>query len=396
MKQAVEMMKNIYWIGVNDFETDLFESIWPLPEGVSYNAYLIRDRKNAVLDTVKKGFMPQFLEKIQSALPAGESIDYLVVNHMEPDHSGAMKVLRDLYPDMQIVCNARTVDFLKGFYGIESGLKVMGDGDKLDLGTHTLQFHLTPMVHWPETMMTLETKTGTLFSMDAFGGFGALKGGIFDDEVDLANAENEILRYYANIVAKYSPMVQRALKKLSGLNIQAVAPTHGPVFRTQPNYIIERYDRWSRQDTEPGVVIAYASMYGHTQTMSEAVARSLARNGVGQIRVHNLSKSHLSYVLRDIWRYRGLMLASSTYNMKPFPFMEMLLSTLQNDQLKNRVIGVFGTYSWSGGAVSAIRDFVEKSGNELLDPVVEAKHAPGEKDIEACRQLGQVMAARLS
>lgn len=395
MKKAVEMVEGIYWIGVNDFDTDLFESIWPLPEGVSYNSYLIRDKKNTILDTVKKGFMPQFLEKIQSALPAGEKIDYLVVNHMEPDHSGALKVLRDLYPEMQIVCNARTVDFLKGFYGIDSGLKIMGDGEELDLGTHTLQFHLTPMVHWPETMMTLEKKTGTLFSMDAFGGFGALNGGIFDDEVDLVSAENEILRYYANIVAKYSPMVQRALKKLEGLEIRAVAPTHGPVFRSNPGYIIERYNRWSLQETEPGVVIAYASMYGHTQTMAEAVARALARQGIERIRLHNLSRSHLSFVLRDIWRYKGLLLASSTYNMKPFPFMETLLSTLQNDQLKNRVIGIFGTFSWSGGGVSAIRDYAKKSGNELLEPVVEAKHAPGESDLDACRELGRAMAARL-
>lgn len=396
MKKAVEMVEGIYWIGVNDFDTDLFESIWPLPEGVSYNSYLIRDRKNTILDTVKKGFMPQFLEKIQSALPAGEKIDYLVVNHMEPDHSGALKVLRDIYPDMQIVCNARTVDFLKGFYGIDSGLKIMGDGEELNLGEHTLQFHLTPMVHWPETMMTLEKKTGTLFSMDAFGGFGALNGGIFDDEVDLKNVENEILRYYSNIVAKYSPMVQRALKKLDGLDIRAVAPTHGPVFRSNPDYIIERYNRWSLQETEPGVVIAYASMYGHTQTMAEAVARAVARQGIERIRLHNLSRSHLSFVLRDIWRYKGLMLASSTYNMKPFPFMETLLSTLQNDQLKNRVIGVFGTFSWSGGGVSAIRDYVEKSNNELLDPVVEARHAPGESDLDACRELGRIMASRLS
>ena len=395
MRDAVEMKEGIYWIGVNDFDTNLFEAIWPLPEGVSYNAYLIKDSKNAVIDTVKKGFLPQFLEKIQSVLGPDEAIDYLVINHMEPDHSGALKVLRDLYPGMQIVCNARTVDFLKGFYGVDSGLMVMEDGEQLKLGDHTLQFHLTPMVHWPETMMTFEIGTGTLFSMDAFGGFGALNGGIFDDEVNLPDTEDETLRYYSNIVAKYSPMVQRALKKLSPLPIQAIAPAHGPVFRSFPGHIIERYDRWSRQETEPGVVIAYASMYGHTQIMAEAIARSLSQGGVTNIRIHNLSRSNLSFVLRDIWKYRGLMLGSSTYNLKPFPFMETLISTLKNDQLKNHLFGIFGTYSWSGGAVSAMREFAALPGNELLEPVVEAKHSPGDADITACRQLGKEMAQRL-
>ncbi|MBN1197563.1 MAG: FprA family A-type flavoprotein [Candidatus Aminicenantes bacterium] len=395
MKNAIALTDDIYWIGVNDFETDLFESIWPLPEGVSYNAYLIRDQKNVILDTVKKGYMPQLLEKIQSVVPATESIDYLVINHMEPDHSGSINALRRLYPDMQIVCNSRTVEFLRGYYGIDSGMRVIGDGEQLELGTHTLEFHLTPMVHWPETMMTFETRTGTLFSMDAFGGFGALRGGIFDDEVDLDERENETLRYYANIVAKYSPMVQRALKKLSALDIRAIAPTHGTVFRTDPGYIIDRYDRWSRQQTEPGVVIAYASMYGHTQTMAEAVARSLAVQGIKQIRLHNLSRSHLSYVLRDVWRYQGLILASSAYNTKPSPFMESLLSILDNDKLKNRLIGIIGTYSWSGGGVSAMREFAEKSDNELLEPVVESKFAPDHEDLEACHRLGGALASRL-
>jgi len=395
VKNAVPLTNDVYWIGVNDFETDLFESIWPLPEGVSYNAYLIRDEKNVILDTVEKGYMPQFLGKIQSALPAKASIDYLVVNHMEPDHSGSINLLRNLYPEMQIVCNPRTVDFLKGFYGIDSGIKIIGDGERLHLGNHTLEFHLTPMVHWPETMMTFETRTGTLFSMDAFGGFGALRGAIFDDEVDADERENETLRYYANIVAKFSPMVQRALKKLSGLDIRIVAPTHGTVFRTNPEYIISRYDRWSLQETEPGVVIAYASMYGHTQVMAEAVARSMAVQGVKRIRLHNLSHSHLSYVLRDIWRYRGLMLASSAYNTKASPFMESLLSMLENDKLKNRLIGIFGTYSWSGGGVSAIREFAEKSENETVEPVVEVKFAPGDNDLEDCRRLGKAMASRL-
>ena len=295
MKHAVEISDKIYWIGVNDMDTDLFEGIWPLPRGVAYNAYLIDDEKVAVIDTVKKGYLPQFIEKIQAVL-GDRPIDYLVVNHMEPDHSGSVKILRTLYPDMEIVANQKTLDFLKGFYGIEDGIKIMGDKESLDLGDKSLTFYMTPMVHWPETMMTYENKTQTLFSADAFGGFGVLQGGIFDDEVDLEYYENEILRYYSNIVAKYSPMVQRALAKLQDVPIKVIASTHGVVFRKNPSYIVERYDRWSKQETEKGVAIVYSSMYGHTQTMAEAIARSLACAGVRHIRLHNVSRSHLSFI----------------------------------------------------------------------------------------------------
>jgi flavorubredoxin len=395
MKSAVSLSKDIYWIGANDMDTDLFEGIWPLPRGVAYNAYLIDDEKVAVIDTVKKGFLPQFIEKIQSVLGAGRSIDYLIVNHMEPDHSGAMKVLRDLFPGIQIVANAKTLDFLKGFYGIEDNIKVVEDKETLSLGKHSLTFYLTPMVHWPETMVTYENTSQTLFSADAFGGFGVLQGGIFDDEVDLDYYENEILRYYSNIVAKYSPMVQKALAKLKGLPIKTIASTHGAIFRKDPAYIVDRYDRWSRQDTEKGVVIVYSSMYGHTQTMAEAIARAIACEGIETIRLHNVSRSHLSFILTDIWRYRGLILGSSTYNMKLSPYMDMLVSTLDNDKLKNRVIGVFGSYSWSGGAVKALRAYAEGSGNTLLEPVVEAKHAPDDEAIEQCRLLGKNMAKNL-
>jgi flavorubredoxin len=394
MKHAVEISDKIYWIGVNDMDTDLFEGIWPLPRGVAYNAYLIDDEKVAVIDTVKKGYLPQFIEKIQSVL-GDKPIDYLVVNHMEPDHSGSVKILRQLYPNMEIVANQKTLDFLKGFYGIEDGIKIMGDKETIDLGDKSLTFYMTPMVHWPETMMTYENKTQTLFSADAFGGFGVLQGGIFDDEVDLEYYENEILRYYSNIVAKYSPMVQRALAKLDGVPIKVIASTHGAVFRKNPSYIVERYDRWSKQETEKGVVIVYSSMYGHTQTMAEAIARSLACAGVDQIRLHNVSRSHLSYMLTDIWKYKGLILGSSTYNMKMSPYMDMLVSTLDNDKLKNRVFGVFGSYSWSGGAVKALREYAEKSGNQLLEPVVEAKHAPDDNFLDMCRQLGKNMAESL-
>jgi flavorubredoxin len=393
MDNPIAITDKVHWIGSNDLETELFEAIWPLPQGVSYNTYIINDEKVAVVDTLKRNYLPQFIDKILSIT---KKVDYLIVNHMEPDHSGAMKMLHRIFPEMKIIGNRKTVDYIKGFYRIdEKDIKVVEDGETLELGAHTLQFFLTPMVHWPETMVTYEKSNGILFSGDAFGGFGTLNGGIFDDEVDLNYFENEILRYFSNIVAKYSPMVQKALARLKDLDIKIIAATHGPIFRKNPSYIVNLYDRWSRQETERGAVIVYASMYGNTQKMAEAVARALAREGVERIRLHNISKSHLSFVLTDVWRFRGLILGSCTYNTRLFPLMEMLVHTLENDNLKNRVLGVFGSYSWSGGAVKELKTFAEKGGSLFLQPVVEIRHSPALEDYEQLRALGRNMAAAL-
>ena len=244
MLTTVNITDDIYYIGVNDRETYLFENLWPLDRGVSYNAYLIDDEQTAVFDTVKNTKTHVFIDKIASILK-DRSLDYLVINHMEPDHSGAIKALQDKYPDLKLVGNAKTFELLDDFYGPLKNYHVVKDGDQLSLGKHTLNFYLTPMVHWPETMMTYESTTGTLFSMDAFGGFGTLDGGIFDDEVNLEFYMDETRRYYSNIVGKYGAMVQKALKKLKDANIpmNIIAPTHGPVWRTDPQCIIDHYDR---------------------------------------------------------------------------------------------------------------------------------------------------------
>jgi flavorubredoxin len=396
MDSPIAISENIYWIGVNDLETELFEAIWPLPQGVSYNSYIINDDKVVLIDTLKKTYLSQFVDKIKAILKDKKTVDYLVVNHMEPDHSGAMKVLHEIFPEMQIIGNKKTVDFIKGFYDIdESQVKVVEDGDTLELGKHTLQFFLTPMVHWPETMMTYEKGSKVLFSGDAFGGFGTLNGGIFDDEVDLNYFENEILRYFSNIVGKYSAMVQKALGRLKSLDVGTIASTHGPIFRKDPSYIVNLYDRWSRQESEKGVVIAYASMYGNTQVMAESIARALAKEGVDRIRLHNISRSHMSYVITDVWRFKGLILGSCTYNTKLFPPMEMLVRTLENDKLKDRVVGIFGSYSWSGGAVKELKAFAEQKDFNFIQPVVESKFAPCEEDISQLRLLGKNVAAAL-
>lgn len=394
VQNGIPIVKDVYWVGVNDRLTPLFEAIWPIPRGISYNSYLILDEKVALIDAVKDQSACRYLKKLRHLLGPGRGIDYLVINHLEPDHSGTVPILREAFPAMQVVGNRKTAEFLKDMYGIED-TRLVQDGDQIDLGRHSLRFLLTPMVHWPETMMTFETTDGLLFSGDAFGGFGTLEGGIFDDEVDIQYYEDEILRYFSNIIGKYSSMVQKAIQKVGGLDIKVVAPAHGLVWRSQPRHIIGYYDRWSRQETEPGVVVAFGSMYGATARMAEAVERGIADGGVKTIRAHDVSTSHASYIIRDAWRYKGLVLGSPTYDIGVFPPMETLLRSLGGKRLVNRVVGVFGSYGWSGGAVKGLRDFVEQNKLELVEPVVEAKFTATPEQLEQCHALGRAMAERV-
>jgi flavorubredoxin len=395
VQAAIPINDNIYWVGVNDRRTTLFESIWPLPQGVSYNSYLIVDKKVALLDTVKEISLSAYLEKVNEILGTKRRVDYLITQHLEPDHSGSVPVLRRIFGEMEIVGNKKTADFLDKLYGITDRVRVVQDGDELDLGKRKLNFFLTPMVHWPESMVSYEARDKILFSSDAFGGFGTLDGGIFDDTVDIGYFEDEILRYFSNIVGKYSAMVQKAIAKLTDLEIKMVAPAHGPIWRKRPGRIIELYDRWSRHEGEPGVVIAYGSMYGNTERMAEAVAQGSCEQGLRTIRIHNLSRTHVSHVIRDIWRYKGLILGSPTYDAKVFPLMDSLLRLLDTKMIKQRVAGVFGSYGWAGGAVKAMTEFVKENKLELIEPVVEAQFAANDDQIGQCRQLGRSIAKRV-
>ncbi len=348
MINPIEIAQDISWIGVNDRETDLFEAMWPLPEGISYNSYLIMDEKTALIDTVKKTHLAQYVENIRKTLPAGRNIDYLIINHIEPDHSGAIPVLKGLFPGMNIVGNKKTLEFLKDFYGIASDTTLVSDGDTLRLGSRTLSFVITPMVHWPETMMTYDPTARVLFSGDAFGGFKTLDGGLFDDEINTSDFDGELLRYFSNIIGKFSPMVQKAIAKLKDLDIGIIATTHGPVWRKSPGYVIGKYDLWSRYTAEQGIVLVYASMYGNTLKMAEAVARGLASEGAKTIRMHDVSRTSPSYIIRDAWQYKGIILGSCTYEMGLFPPMRYLVELLEEKGLKDRKLGIFGSYGWTG------------------------------------------------
>jgi len=395
MDKPISINDKVYWVGINDRETDLFEAHWPLPRGVSYNAYLINDDKVALVDTVKSYFQTDYLDKIRAIIGTDRKVDYLIINHMEPDHSGAIKELKEVYPEITIVGNKKTMSFLEGFYGVSDNLKIIKDGETLDLGDYKLKFYLTPMVHWPETMMTYEQTEGILFSGDAFGGFGTLDGGIFDDELNVEFYEDETLRYFSNIVAKYSRMVQRAIKKLSGLDINIVASTHGPIWRENPEEIINDYQKWSSYGTEKGVVVVYGSMYQNTKKMAEEIARALAENGIEKIILHDASRTHASFMIRDIWKYEGFIIGSCTYNTDLFPPVEELINFLENIKIQNHTLGVFGSYSWSGGAVKRLEEFAENVKCELVEPVIETQYAPKDQDSKKCRALGKNMADKL-
>ncbi|MFW6122201.1 MAG: FprA family A-type flavoprotein [Petrotogales bacterium] len=397
MNGPIEIVKDVFWVGANDYDTALFENLWPLPRGVSYNSFLIQDEKVVLFDTVKSCYFPTFLKRIRKTLPDGKGVDYLIINHMEPDHSGAIEALRNAYPGIKIIGNNKTLEFLKGFYNIGKNTIEVKDGDTLELGKHKLKFFLTPMVHWPETMMSYEVTEGIIFSGDAFGGFGALNGGIFDDEVDTEYFEGEILRYFSNIVGRYSPMVQKAMKKLKdvGVDINIVAATHGPIWRKNPKTIIDLYDRWSKYKSDPGVVLVFGSMYGNTQTMMEAVARGLTEEGVSNIRMHNISTSHLSFIIRDIWEFEAAVFGSCTYNTELFPPMKLLLAELSNRMIKNKILGLFGSYSWSSGAFQELKSFQESSKWKLVEPTLEIRHAPTQDELSTLKKLGKNVAKKL-
>ena len=388
---SIPVTEDIYWIGENDRETDLFEGLWGLPRGVAYNAYLIKGGSNAVIDTVKACYMQDYFSKIERLLDGG-TVDYLIVNHVEPDHSGSIQMLRKIYPNVKIVGNSKTVDMLKAFYGIEDNIIEVKDGEILDLGTHKLTFAFMPMVHWPESMATYDLTDKVLFSNDAFGGFSALEGGIFDDEVDMDYYESEILRYFANIVGRYSAPTQKAIAKVRTLGLSIICPSHGPILRSDPMHLVDLYDKWSRHETEEGVVVVYGSMYGNTKNMTDAIARSLSESGINKVIVHDAARANLSFLVRDIWRFKGLVMGSCTYNTELFPPMAGLCRTLANKMMKNRVLGLCGSYSWSRGALAELQAFAVKGDWELVEPSIEVKSHPTDEDLEACALLGRNVA----
>ncbi|HEX3000351.1 MAG TPA: FprA family A-type flavoprotein [Armatimonadota bacterium] len=354
---AIEIKPGIYWVGVNDHTTDLFEGLWPVTrEGVSYNAYLINDDKKVLIDLAKDLKVEDLLDQIaQVTDPAG--LDYIVVHHVEPDHSGALRLLHKLAPNATILASAKALEMINAFYQITDRVRAVADGETISLGSHTLQFYSTPFVHWPETMMSVETTQKVLFSCDGFGSYGALQGGIFDDDyADLSFYEREALRYYVNIVALFSRPVLKAIGRLKEVPVEMIAPSHGLVWRKNPGRILELFRKWAEYAAGPveqGVTLLFGTMYGNTEQMASAVAQGVARAGV-PVEVFDVRRVHPSYILPALYTRSGVLVAAPTYEGGLFPSMAEMLHYAEQKHIHQRKAAYFGSRGWGGGAQ---RDF---------------------------------------
>ena len=375
----MEIKGKVHYVGVNDRTKALFENLWPLPYGVSYNSYLIADDDMvALVDTVDVAFFEVYIKKIRSVI-GDRKINYLIINHMEPDHSGSIALIKKYYPEIVLVGNKKTFEMVEGYYGVTGERYVVGDGDFLKLGHHSLRFYLVPMVHWPETMVTFDETEGILFSGDAFGCFGALNGGCIDRNINTDIYWNEMRRYYANIVGKFGNPVQKALQKCGGLPIKTICPTHGPVWEECIPQVVDMYDKLSRYEGEEGVVIVYGTMYGNTEELAEAIAEELSAQGI----------------LADIFKYKALIAGCTTYNMQLYPEMESLLSKVAAREMKNRLFGYFGSFTWASAAVKKLGEFTEKLKFEVVGNPVEMKQSMKADNYAQAKELAKAMADRL-
>lgn len=391
----MKISDNLYYVGVNDRVKHRFEALWSLPGGVSYNSYLIDGERTVLVDTVDVAFFAEYLEKINAVLQ-GRPLDYLVINHMEPDHSGSIALVRKYFPGVRLVGNCRTMEMVRGFYGeATDGDLVVKDGDTLPLGDRTLTFRLVPMLHWPETMVTYDAAAGILFSGDAFGCFGALNGAVVDTQMDTAPYWREMERYCAAILGKFRAPVRAALAKLDGLEINMICSTHGPVWTEEAPRVVDLYRRFAEGALQPGLVVCYGSMYGNTQRMAEAVAEGAAAAGLRRVVVHNLSVSPLSEVLTDVFRYGALAVGAPTYNGGLFPPVEDLLQRLVHRDTPPHRLGFFGGYCWSAQAVRVMNDYACRLKAQPVAEPVEWKQGAGGDELERARELGRRLAEGL-
>jgi flavorubredoxin len=395
--QPVEIRPSIFWVGVNDRHTELFEGLWPIHnEGVSYNSYLIKDQKNVIIDLASKMSVDELVDQIGSILPVAD-LDYVVVNHMEPDHSGALKTLLMLAPKMIILGSKKTSEMLGSFYGIKDRVKIVEEGEELSLGQHTLKFVCTPWVHWPETIVTYEMSEKVLFSCDAFGGYGALNGTIYDDPiVPQAWYEEQSLRYYTNIVAAFSKPVRNAIAKLANVPISIIAPSHGLVWKNHPERILELYSQWAAYDGQVGdcgVTLLYASMYANTERFMEVAAQGVVDEGV-PVKVFNVAKTNVSYILPSLWLNQGVLIGAPTYEGSLFPDMLHTLEVAHMKHIFGRTTAIFGSHAWAGGAQRQFKELAESYRWDLTDSF-EFFGSPSEDEMAQARQFGRDFAKKV-
>lgn len=382
MQITRKVTNDITWVGCNDRRLALFENLFPIPRGVSYNSYLIQDEKTVLMDTVDSSASQQFLENVAYALK-GRDLDYLIVQHMEPDHCGTIVEVMRTYPRAKVVGSVKALQMIGQFYDVsgfdaEERMVAVKEGDTLATGAHTLHFLMAPMVHWPEVMVTYDEKDKALFSADAFGTFGALNGKLFSDEVDF---EGEWLpdarRYYANIVGKYGVQVQALLKKAAAVDIQMICPLHGPVWRSGLSWFMDKYDKWSRYEPEDkAVAIIYGSIYGNTENAADALASRLTDKGVKDVKMYDVSRTHVSELIAEIFRCSHVVLACSTYNGGIYPPMADLLEDMKALSAQNRTVALMENGTWAAASGRLITAKLEEMKNiTLLDTKISIRSA---------------------
>lgn len=366
MYNVMQINDDVTYVGASDRKLALFEAVYPLVNGVSYNSYLVKDDKTVLLDTVDRSVSGVFFENIAHVLD-GRKLDYVIVNHMEPDHAATLGELVLRYPEVKIVSNAKVVAMIKQFFDfdVDARVEVVAEGDTFSTGKHTFTFAMAPMVHWPEVMVTFDTTDGILYSADAFGTFGALAGNVFADEVDFENKWlDEARRYYTNIVGKYGPQVQMALKKALALDIKMICPLHGPIWRENIAWFVDKYNKWSTYTPEDNtVLIAYASIYGGTENAANILASELAKKGIKNIAMTDVSVTHPSYIISEAFRCSHIVFAAPTYNAGIFTPMETLLLDLAAHNLQNRTVAFIENGSWAPISAKLMGDIVAKMKN---------------------------------
>lgn len=373
MYNVRKVQEDLIWVGASDHRLNLFENIHPIPRGVSYNSYVLLDEKNVLFDTVDWSVCGQFLENLKHVLD-GKKLDVIVIHHVEPDHLASLEEVMLRYPEARIYATAKAITMMEQFgFAVEGKTQAVKEGDTLELGKHTLTFVMAPMVHWPEVMVSYDSYGKTLFSADAFGTFGALDGKLFNDEVDFdRDWIDDARRYFTNIVGKYGVQTMNLLKKASQLDIEIICPLHGPVWRNNFSYIIEKHQLWATYTPEvKGVMIAYASVYGHTESAAQALASKLVQTGIKDVVVYDVSNTDPSYLVSEAFKYSHIVLASSTYNACVFPKMQDFLEHLKMLNFQNRTIAIMENGSWASMSGNLMRKMLEAMKNmNVLDSTV--------------------------
>ncbi len=375
MYNVRRVTEGIWWIGASDRKIARFENVYPVPAGMSYNSYLIMDGKTCLMDGIDCALTGQFMENLEHVLE-GRKLDYMVVQHMEPDHGAVIPLLLTKYPEMTVVCSQKALQLMEQFFGMKPAAVVVKENDTLSLGGRTLSFIAAPMVHWPEVIMTYDSDSGAVFSADAFGSFGALSGNIFADEVDWEKDwSGEARRYYANIVGKYGNMTGAALKKLSAIDLKMILPLHGHIWRRDLNMILDRYEKWASYTPEiNSVAIFYGSVYNNTANAADILSVMLAEKGISNVHVYDVSKTDVSELVSAAFEYSTLVFASATYNGEIFDPMHSLAVDLKNHFLSGRNVGIIENGSWGPVAGKKIAEIIGEMKNmTLLEPVVTIK-----------------------